>query len=457
MITRPRHLLALAGAALAAAASAALATSCGDGRDIVIGDDYQTVLDPLPESITKVDVLVVVDTSGSIMAEREEMVAAASESLFSQLTDDLGGLPDLHVAVISTDAELGIDGVPGCTPGTTADGRFRTGNGSVTCPVQGTYIIDSPDGNGGRIDNYDGAIADAFACFATLGDSGCGFEQPLEAMRRSLDGRYVEHDGFLRPDALLLVLLLTDEDDCSASDPAIFSDSTASPTSPLGPRTDFRCFEFGVVCDPDEPRTHGVKSECVPREDSPYLTPIGQFRAFLEGLKTEPGLVMIGGMMGPTDVVEVGPFSVGDPSWPELVRACSIPETAFGATPPIRLAALGESFPSRFVFENLCEATSASERLRRVTRATTGVMSRRPCLLGKVGPNTTTDRCRAFDVIGTTRTPVEPCRGGVASRCFVVEPSAQCDYTPSGLAATYRGQLAEGHRLVVDCLPDAAN
>lgn len=426
------------------------AASCGGGRDIVVGDDYQTVLDPLSESTNKVDVLVVVDNSGSIEAERQAMIAAAGESLFAQLTDDLGQLPDLHLAVVSTDIQSGFS-VPGCGP-ESANGRFRTGEVGVTCPVQGAYIIDSPDGNGGRTDNYDGTIADAFSCFATLGNGGCGFEQPLEAVRRALDGRYAEHAGFLRPEALLLVAILTDEDDCSAFNPDFFGDPNASVSSVLGPRTSFRCFEFGVVCDPDDPRSYGPKADCVPREDSAYITPITEFGDFLTSLKAGPGLVMVAGMMGPTDVVEVGEESF-NPGVPALVPSCAIPETQYGTTPPIRLTAFAESFPSRFVFENLCEATSASERLRRVTRATTGVMSRRPCLLGKVGPNTTTERCRAFDTVGTTRTPVEGCEGA-ESNCFTIAPSAECDYTPSGLAANYRGTLADGHRLVVECLSD---
>ncbi len=429
-------------------AFAVLAAACGNGRDVVVGEDYQVVLDPLPASITAVDVLVVVDNSGSIDAEHQAMIAAAGESLFAQLTGDLGALPDLHVAVISTDVTTGAPAVPGCT--NTFDGRFRTGNGTVPCTVQGSYIIDSPDGSGGRIDNYDGTITDAFSCFADLGSGGCGFEQPLEALRRALDGRYAEHAGFLRPDALLVVVLLTDEDDCSAYDPAIFGDPNAGPESPLGPRTSFRCFEFGVTCDPDQPRVHGTKSDCEPREDSPYITPVSEFTDFLDALKPEPGLIMVAGMMGPADVVEVGPEPF-DPNLTGLVPSCTRPETSYGTTPPIRLTALGEHFPSRFLFQDLCEATSTSQRLRNITRATTGVMSRRPCLLGKVGPATTTERCRAFDVAGTVRTPIERC-AGAGGNCFVIEPSAQCEYTPSGLAASYRGTLAAGHRLVVECL-----
>lgn len=438
-------------AGLALVAGLALTASCGNNRDIVVGDDYQTVLDSLPEPITKVDVLVVVDNSGSIQPEREAMVAAAGESLFAQLTEDLGELPDLHLAVVSTDVYVGIDGVAGCGTADTYDGRFRTGDTGVTCPVQGAFISDSPDGAGGRIDNYDGPIADAFSCFATLSGLGCGFEYPLEAMRRALDGRYPEHAGFLRPDALLLVVLLTDEDDCSAFDGTMFGDPNATLNSHLGPRTSFRCFEFGVVCDPDDPRSFGPKSDCVPREDSQYITPVSEFHAFLSALKTEPGLVMVAGMMGPTDLVEVGAYR-NDPGIPELVPSCFVPDTNYGTTPPIRLTALGESFPSRFVFQNLCEATTASERLRRVTRATTGVMSRRPCLLGKISADTTTERCRAFSVAGTTRTPIDACTNSSDTNCFTVAPSADCDYTPSSLAASYRGTLPDGHRLVVECL-----
>ncbi|HUQ02134.1 MAG TPA: hypothetical protein VM261_06530 [Kofleriaceae bacterium] len=428
----------------------AVAASCGDGRDIVVGDDYEVVLDPLPVATNKVDVLVVVDNSGSIAAERQAMIAAAGQSLFAQLTDDLGALPDLHVAVVSTDIEITSSvSVPGCGS-SSANGRFRTGDTGVTCPVQGSYIFDSPDGSGGRTDNYDGTIADAFSCFATLGQGGCGFEQPLEAVRRALDGRYAEHAGFLRPDAMLLIAILTDEDDCSAYNGDVFGEPQAGPESPLGPRTSFRCFEFGVVCDPDQPRVHGAKTDCVPREDSAYITPVGDFTAFVSSLKTEPGLVMVAGMMGPADVVEVGGDQL-QADLPALIPSCAVAGTQTGTTPPIRLAAFAESFPSRFVFENLCEATAASERLRRVTRATSGVMSRRPCLLGKVTPQTTTERCRAFDVTATARTPIARCEGS-ATNCFTIGADAACEYTPSGLAATYRGTLPDGHRMVVECL-----
>ena len=82
-----------------------------------------------------------------------------------------------------------------------------------------------------------------FGCFATVGTGGCGFEQQLEAALKSLtpstsatrffaasgdDARALGHGddpdtnaGFLRERSVLGVVMLTDEDDCSALDRAV--------------------------------------------------------------------------------------------------------------------------------------------------------------------------------------------------------------------------------------------
>jgi hypothetical protein len=47
---------------------------------------------------------------------------------------------------------------------------------------------------------------------------GCGFEQHLEAMERALvKHRHGDNAGFLRDDSILVVIILTDEDDCSVA------------------------------------------------------------------------------------------------------------------------------------------------------------------------------------------------------------------------------------------------
>lgn len=99
-------------------------------------------------------------------------------------------------------------------------------------------------------------MADALRCFAPQGVAGCDFETPLESMRQGLlrakdptDPAY----GFLRKDATLMVVFMTDEDDCSLApgaeeifsadgDKQFWSDpDAAAPTSAV-------CWNAGVTC-----------------------------------------------------------------------------------------------------------------------------------------------------------------------------------------------------------------
>ncbi|MEM7153360.1 MAG: vWA domain-containing protein [Myxococcota bacterium] len=58
-------------------------------------------------------------------------------------------------------------------------------------------------------------MAEALQCIGPQGITGSGFEMPLESMRRLVSE---DPQGFLRTDALLAVIFVTDEADCSMSD-----------------------------------------------------------------------------------------------------------------------------------------------------------------------------------------------------------------------------------------------
>src|SRR5690606_20250072 len=97
---------------------------------------------------------------------------------------------------------------------------------------------------------------EAFQCFAPQGISGCGWESPLEAMARALDNMQnperPEH-GFLRSDALLAVLIVTDEVDCSISPgmgDALFVDKTFWEGNLM---TSAACWNAGVACSGESP------------------------------------------------------------------------------------------------------------------------------------------------------------------------------------------------------------
>jgi hypothetical protein len=62
------------------------------------------------------------------------------------------------------------------------------------------------------------SMADALACSLPMGINGCGFEQPLEAMYLATtwsDASGTAESGFIRPNAHLVVIFVTDEVDCS--------------------------------------------------------------------------------------------------------------------------------------------------------------------------------------------------------------------------------------------------
>lgn len=185
---------------------------------------------PQPPS-GKVDILVVVDNSGSMQEEQEALAAnfpRLIEELMAPSNPEHNAVTDLHVGIVSTDL-----GSPGFELSTCGNGRLGFAGGDDG------RLLDTPSpAVGGCAPSYPlflsrvrdqpgyplSRMAEDFRCLATLGTRGCGFEQQIEAARKAL----VEHvrpggvnDGFLRPNSILAVLWVTDEEDCSVADPAI--------------------------------------------------------------------------------------------------------------------------------------------------------------------------------------------------------------------------------------------
>lgn len=209
------------------------------------------------------DLLFVVDNSGS-MAEEQDNLTANLPVFINVLETIEGGLPNVHIGVISTDVGAGPFAISGCQ-GTGDNGALLVG-AAACAPTGANYIEDISDGAGGRITNYPGTLAQAFSCNASLGATGCGFEMQLESMCRALNGSNGANAGFLRDTAFLGVVFLTDEDDCSTEDTQMFDTSQNSIDSELGFLSSFRCNEFGVTCETgnDNPRAPGTRTGCSP-------------------------------------------------------------------------------------------------------------------------------------------------------------------------------------------------
>jgi hypothetical protein len=306
----------------------------------------------------KLDLLFVIDNSGSMAGEQASL--AAEFPRFMEILQRVeGGAPDLHIGVVTSDVGAAgrTDFGPQCA-GQGDDGKLQRGQAGCAA-VAGDYIVDAPasDRPGGRRTNYTGTLGDAFACMADLGTGGCGFEMHLEAMRRALDP--ARNPGFLRPEAALGVIIVADEDDCSTELPDMF----AADNVVIGARTSFRCFEQGITCDQGDLRSPGLKTGCHANPSSRLMFEVDAYVDFLRGLKAGHAPVLVAGIIGPGG--EVGRAQiVDDPGRADasvmLAPSCDRdPATANDeAVPAFRLAEFLRGF-ARPSTTSICAASLA--------------------------------------------------------------------------------------------------
>ena len=390
-----RSLLTSAGL-LAAITLTALGglTGCPD-RDVSKVNPIQDNVDTkvIPVTLNRdLDLLFVVDNSGS-MAGEQMSLAQNFPSFIGVLQTIEGGLPNVHIGIVSSNVgAAGQASVPGCA-GQGDDGNLLVKAGCTG--LTGQFISDIADASGARVKNYTGNLETLFSCMAQLGTGGCGFEMHLESMYRALQPG--KNPGFYRPAAYLGVVIIADEDDCSTEMGSMFGDPTAGLNSPLGPRTSFRCFEFGVVCDNNpSPRAFGTKTGCKPNPDSQYMYEITKYIDFLKGLKEDPSLVIVATIIGVNDDMNtavVGPDPT-TPMNPLLQKSCFIsdPNDANdGAVPSFRLSTFTHAFANRNTQTSICSATlqDALQNIADLLKLAIG----NPCLQSGISDRVPADAC----------------------------------------------------------------
>jgi hypothetical protein len=288
------------------------------------------------QSARDLDILFVFDDSPT--RATYDTMASQIDILTSQLAQIDGQLPNLHVGVTTTD--LGTRGTldlraPDAVGNCAGDGN---GGGLVTFKsgITGERFLEDLRGDGGtRLRNFASNDLERELGLLTnpdagTGSAGCETEQPLEAMRRALTPG--TNPGFIRQHAMLSIVFLTNEDDCSLARGALLDPNDGT----LGPATSFRCISQGIVCDEDV-NTSGTKTNCRPRADSPFLVDVAEYQTFLGELKSDPSLVTVSAVAGPTTSFEVRNLGV-----PSLLPSCSGP--GGDAMPAVRLGALVDAF-----------------------------------------------------------------------------------------------------------------
>lgn len=343
---------------------------------------------------------------------------------FGLLVDALstvdGGLPDLHVGVISSDLgtsattgtpapPIGSLGQGGCAD-RGDDGALLTSGAPINA---GAFLVDEDDG-GLRRRNFTGGLTDVVAQMLRIGSGRCGFEQPLAATLRAFTNN--ANVGFSRPDANLLVVIATDEDDCSIRDPAVLGPDSEL----LGPLQSYRCTQFGLVC--DEPLDSvGPKTNCRVREDSPYIEGIAPF---VDAMRTrDQARLAIAALAGPPNVgVELRSPPSGTTPHLALAHSCSFqtPNGPGVADPALRIAQAIDELGPNSTFITTCTTDYAPivADIARTVRGLYGITCLDPALVGD------DPACNVVVESPDGETPLSLCPA--ATDCFeiVADPTA---------------------------------
>jgi hypothetical protein len=407
----------------------------------------------MPQSAERdVDILFVIDNSLS-MENEQQNIKTNFVALMSALEEMQGGLPNVHIGVVTPNLGTGsYTDLGGCQEiGGDAGilGKVGPTNKGDSCIGPGQrYIVDieptgcviDKDDEGActqnecgqadcdaearesevltyyedargcpRCRNYTGTLTDTFSCLAEVGTGGCGFEQQLEAMYKALDVEQTqENAGFLRESAFMGVILLTDEDDCSASAEILFDPTQNDINTTLGYRDSFRCFEFGVECDTPETRQPGPRTGCEPLEDDQALLhQIARYTSFIETIK-DPTMTVVAAISGPVNQEIM--VEVGTDGKPEVKPTC-VDSSGQGAKPGIRIEAFVEHFNdgeamNEWAYTSVCQ-TDFSATLQGIGEKLAEIMSEKcpvkPFAGCPMGPSGTTcspclPDCTVFDI-----------------------------------------------------------
>ena len=147
------------------------------------------------------DMLFVVDDTPGI-APYAAMLAAGFTADAGVLEGLQGGVPELHVGFISSS-------LSGGSPTT------RAGSCGVAPPAAFATV----DGCGQHV-NFTGSLETLFPCLGDFGATSAAPAQPLAALRQVLASPPPGWEGFLRPGATLVIVIVAGEDDASPDDVA---------------------------------------------------------------------------------------------------------------------------------------------------------------------------------------------------------------------------------------------
>lgn len=333
--------------------------------------------------VDKVDVLFMIDDSGS-MSQEQQSIADQMPRLARILATgdrDLDGMQDftpvknLHLGVVTSDMGVaGFMGIPTCGPGSTAggamfgdDGILRTQGHTATSGCAATYppVLEFIPEDHPDLETDAAQFGSDFGCVAQVGTSGCGFEQQLESPLKALTpstntaiqffGPTLGHGdrenmGFLREDSVIAVILVTDEEDCSvdSSKVDVFNQGSTVYTGDLN----LRCFNYPEVAWPVQRYIDGFRALRPGREN---LVVFGAITGVPTETVADPTDIDYDAILAHPDMVEQVRTD-GPMAGHQLRPSCTAPAGRGEAFPPRRIVEVARGLAPNSVVQSICQS-----------------------------------------------------------------------------------------------------
>ena len=174
----------------------------------------------------KVDLLFVIDNSGS-MADEQINLVNSFPSFIADIQTTLADANGYHVGVITSDLYV-------YNPSCLQEGAMVTQTGGV----DSSNSVCGPYAEGHSYMTEADNLDTTFSCAAQVGTGGDGNERPMTTMVAALSGTMNGqggcNEGFLRDDALLVVVIITDEEDDHEVDGCLQDPQPGSNGEPAG-------------------------------------------------------------------------------------------------------------------------------------------------------------------------------------------------------------------------------
>jgi hypothetical protein len=425
--------------------------------------------DPRPEEETHqsyevnpvrdIDILFLIDDSPS-MEDKQVNLRKNFPAFMTELQKIPGGLPNVHIAVVTSDLGAGPTTLNAqCYVGGKR-GIFRTNPlCKLNNPMTERFIVSA---DAGMKNNFQGRIEDVFSCLAAAGATGCGFEHQLQAIRLALyENLTAENKGFLRTEAYLGIILLTDEDDCSAPpDTTLFTDDQLYP----GTTASFRCAEVGHLCGGAFPPVGMFQAPLASCHPAPggKLIGVQEIVNSVRALKPRPDQqIIVAAITGVSDNDATAPYrygyAMGNAKELDYLPICSGRNGEARAA--LRIKEFVESFGQNGSLHSIC-ADDFSPAMQQIGERLAAKLAT-PCITAPIvdtrpDPGVQAD-CQVIDRIprdkGFEDVLLPACGGGNPVPCWRLTPDSSCAESGFKMTVDRGGQLAPlGAQQAITCL-----